>query len=369
MEEKNTARIPDGFDPNGPGIANGSYFGLPFAPEESSLVLIPVPWDVTVSYREGTALGPGAILDASLQVDLYDVHCPGAWKWGIGTAELDDTWPLRSRMLREEARRVIEHWETGGSPDSESLRRRLRRVNEGAERLETEVYAEACRWLDAGKTVGVVGGEHSVPLGLIRAVAERHPGLGILHVDAHGRPEGSLRGLRALACLDHVQRAARGFVSCVARAGRRPGLLRRGGPSGGGRSARDDVRRAGLSASKFAGESWHSLCERIVARLPQQVYVSFDIDGLTPQYCPHTGTPVPGGLTFDEAVYLLSRVVASGRRIVGFDLCEVAPAPSGEDEWTPTWGRECCTSSACSRCRRSDGRLMVGRCGRPDAER
>ena len=113
MEEKNTARIPDGFDPNGPGIANGSYFGLPFAPEESSLVLIPVPWDVTVSYREGTALGPGAILDASLQVDLYDVHCPGVWKRGIGTAELDDTWPLRSRMLREEARRVIEHWETG----------------------------------------------------------------------------------------------------------------------------------------------------------------------------------------------------------------------------------------------------------------
>ena len=65
--------------------AFGNARRLPFAPEESSLVLIPVPWDVTVSYREGTALGPGAILDASLQVDLYDVHCPGAWKWGIGT--------------------------------------------------------------------------------------------------------------------------------------------------------------------------------------------------------------------------------------------------------------------------------------------
>lgn len=68
------------------------------------------------------------------------------------------------------------------------------------------------------------------------------------------------------------------------------------------------------------------------------MYVSFDIDGLTPQYCPHTGTPVPGGLTFDEAVYLLSRVVASGRRIVGFDLCEVAPAPSGDDEWDANVG-------------------------------
>lgn len=86
MEEKKTARIPDGFDPNGPGIANGSYFGLPFAPEESSLVLIPVPWDVTVSYREGSALGPGAILDASLQVDLYRRALSGCRKRGIGTA-------------------------------------------------------------------------------------------------------------------------------------------------------------------------------------------------------------------------------------------------------------------------------------------
>ena len=338
MEEKKTARIPYGIDPNGPGIANGSYFGLPFAPEESSLVLIPVPWDVTVSYREGTALGPGAILDASLQVDLYDVHCPGAWKQGIGTAELDDTWPLRSRMLREEARRVIEHWETGGSPDSESLRRRLRRVNEGAERLEAEVYAEACRWLDAGKTVGVVGGEHSVPLGLIRAVAERHPGLGILHVDAHAdlreayegfvRSHASimfnaLREAPSLASL--VQVGVRDFCDEEARlAADDPRVTMFDGP--------------GLSASKFAGESWHSLCERIVARLPQQVYVSFDIDGLTAQYCPHTGMPVPGGLTFDEAVYLLSRVVASGRRIVGFDLCEVAPAPSGDDEWDANVG-------------------------------
>lgn len=255
MEEKKTARIPDGFDPNGPGIANGSYFGLPFAPEESSLVLIPVPWDVTVSYREGTALGPGAILDASLQVDLYDVHCPGAWKQGIGTAELDDTWPLRSRMLREEARRVIEHWETGGSPDSESLRRRLRRVNEGAERLEAEVYAEACRWLDAGKTVGVVGGEHSVPLGLIRAVAERHPGLGILHVDAHAdlreayegfvRSHASimfnaLREAPSLASL--VQVGVRDFCDEEARlAADDPRVTMFDGP--------------GLSASKFAGEA------------------------------------------------------------------------------------------------------------------
>lgn len=116
MEEKKTARIPDGFDPNGPGIAQRQLFRIALC---TGGVLSGADSRAVGrhrTYREGTALGPGAILDASLQVDLYDVHCPGAWKQGIGTAELDDTWPLRSRMLREEARRVIEHWETAGSP-------------------------------------------------------------------------------------------------------------------------------------------------------------------------------------------------------------------------------------------------------------
>ena len=99
-----------GFDPNAPGVNNGNFFGMPFTPEEARLVLLPVPWDVTVSYREGTAYGPDAILDASMQVDLYDVHHPGGWKQGIGTLPADDMLELRGRRLREDARRVIEHW-------------------------------------------------------------------------------------------------------------------------------------------------------------------------------------------------------------------------------------------------------------------
>ena len=72
------------------------------------------------------------------------------------------------------------------------------------------------------------------------------------------------------------------------------------------------------------------VCESIIATLPQEVYVSFDIDGLTPEYCPGTGTPVPGGLTFAQADWLLYRLALSGRRIIGFDLCEVAPGNSGD---------------------------------------
>src|SRR5262249_59464059 len=80
-----------------------------------------------------------------------------------------------------------------------------------------------------------------------------------------------------------------------------------------------------------------SMCEEIVRDLPERIYVSFDIDGLDPRLCPHTGTPVPGGLSFTEATYLLRLAVESGRRIVGFDLNEVAPGPDG-DEWDANVG-------------------------------
>jgi agmatinase len=70
-----------------------------------------------------------------------------------------------------------------------------------------------------------------------------------------------------------------------------------------------------------------------VAELPETNYVSFDIDGLDPSLCPNTGTPVPGGLSFAEMVVLLKTLVESGRKIVGFDLVEVAPDPTGASDW------------------------------------
>ena len=82
-----------------------------------------------------------------------------------------------------------------------------------------------------------------------------------------------------------------------------------------------------LAAASFRGETWDARCRKIVAELPAEVYVSFDIDGLTFDNCPHTGTPVTGGLTFNEAVWLLKTLADSGRRIIGFDMVEVCPSP------------------------------------------
>ena len=89
---------------------------------------------------------------------------------------------------------------------------------------------------------------------------------------------------------------------------------------------------AALAWSLSGGVSWRSLVAEILAPLPERVWVSFDIDGLDPSLCPHTGTPVPGGLSWHQATTLLRALASSGRRIVGFDLCEVAPGPGPAGE-------------------------------------
>ncbi|MDR2935781.1 MAG: agmatinase family protein [Rikenellaceae bacterium] len=317
------------FNPNMPSISNGNYFALPFAPEESAVVLLSVPWDVTTSYRPGTARGPDAILDASLQLDLCDFHNPAGWRKGIGTLETDYTILDTSRRLREEAEKVIIHLESGGTLEEEYVRRKLRRINEASEQLNAHVYEEAKKWMARGKRVGVVGGDHSVPLGAIRAAAEHEGAIGVLHIDAHADLREAYEGFsyshasimynvlaEVSGVTDLVQVAVRDLCEEEVKRIALDGRI----------ACFDD---AALAANRFKGMTWDKQCAAIIEKLPQKVYVSFDIDGLDPSNCPSTGTPVPGGISYNEAVYLLAQVAESGRRIVGFDLCEVAPDPRG----------------------------------------
>ena len=313
------------FDPDGVGVANGSYFGLPFEPEEAELVLISAPWDVTVSYGAGTAYAPDAIIEASTQLDFYDPLAPDAWRCGIATADIDYSLQELSQRLRSDAEKVIEHLEGGGSPDDDYVVRKIRRVNEGCAVLNANIEAQAGRWLDAGKIVGLVGGDHSTPYGLIRALGARHEGFGILHIDAHCDLRDAYEGFRFshASIMYNVLRDVPQVVR-IAQVGVRD--FSEGEAALAAASERiasfDDF---ALAEARFRGETWDALCRKIVATLPGEVYVSFDIDGLTCENCPHTGTPVSGGLTFNEAVWLLVVLARSGRRIIGFDLVEVAP--------------------------------------------
>ena len=315
------------FDPDGVGVDNGTYFGLPFDPATAELVLVSAPWDVTVSYGAGAAYGPDAIIEASTQLDFHDPLAPGAWRRGIATADVDYSLQEASQRLRTDAARVIDHLEGGGSPDDEYVVRKVRRVNEGCAAMNANIESQAARWLDAGRIVGLVGGDHSTPYGLIRALGARHAEFGILHIDAHCDLRDAYEGFEfshasiMFNVLRDVPQAVR-----IAQVGVRD--FSEGEAALAASSERiatfDDL---SLAAARFRGETWAEQCRRIVGPLPREVYVSFDIDGLTFENCPHTGTPVSGGLTFNEAVWLLAVLARSGRRIIGFDVVEVCPAP------------------------------------------
>lgn len=315
----------ENFNPNGVGVDNGNYFGLPSTTEEAELVLISAPWDVTVSYGSDTAFAPDAMIEASTQLDLFDVAAPDRWRRGIATAPVDYTLQELSERLRKDAERVIEHLEEGGSEHDDQVVRKIRRVNEGCREMNHNLYTQACEWLDKGKLVGLVGGDHSTPYGLISALGERHKNFGVLHIDAHCDLRVAYEGFEfSHASIMHnvlrdcpqverlVEVAVRDFCDQEydrAQSDERIEMFN------------DHL----LAQNAFAGMSWQEQCRQIIEKLPSKVYISFDIDGLSPDNCPHTGTPVPGGLSFNQATYLLEELVLSGRRIIGFDVVEVTP--------------------------------------------
>ena len=320
----------DTFDPNAPASSEG-IFGLPHTPAEARVVLIPVPWEATVSYGSGTADGPAAILRASHQVDLLDRDTGKPYESGIAMLPISEAVRSWSDEAKSLAAPIIEH---GGSEGGSGLEQNLERVNDIGRRLNGWVAHETRAWLECDKIVGIVGGDHSVPLGAISAIADKYPALGILHIDAHADLRVAYEGFTFshASIMDNVIREIPN-VSKLVQVGIRDyceqedDAIRQ---SAGRIRAffESDVRRELLE-----GGSWRRICNRIVAELPENNYLSFDIDGLDPTLCPHTGTPVPGGLSFAEMVVLLRTLVDSGRKIVGFDLVEVAPDPTGRSEW------------------------------------
>ena len=317
------------FDPSSAALHDGIY-GLPFTPDEARVILVPVPWEATVSYGSGTADGPAAILKASRQVDLLDRETGRPYEAGIAMLDIPHEVRRWSDAAREKAAPVIA---VGGPGDDATLKRAVAEVDALGDRMNAWVYDQVRGRLDAGKLVGVVGGDHSVPYGAIRAMAEAHPGLGVLHVDAHADLRLAYEGFRwsHASIMRNVLDLA--GVARIVQIGIRDysdeeDETIRANPDRLRTHFDPDLRRA-----LFDGESFSRVAGRVVADLPAQVYVSFDIDGLDPALCPHTGTPVLGGLSFAEVSALLRTVVASGRRIVGFDLNEVAPDPEGRSEW------------------------------------
>lgn len=302
-----------------PSSPEDGLFGVGVPPEEAELVLIPVPFDATASYRRRASLGPEAIFNASPQLDLYDPEDPAAYERGI--AWLSDT--STPAQLNQKARQAVDRAREG---DDQAVVE----VNQLSAELNRWVATETRKWLSQGKRVGLVGGDHSTPFGCIQEHLRHYRTLGVLHIDAHADLRVAYEGFTwSHASIMHnvlehteltrlVQVGVRDYAASEAK------------------RIESDARVStffmdGLRREQFHGTTWAEQVARIVDSLPPEVYVSFDIDGLDPVYCPGTGTPVPGGLTWHEAVYLLRAVVRSRRRVVGFDLNEVAPGPNSDE--------------------------------------
>ncbi len=321
------------FDPDAPA-AVGSLFGLPYTVENARVVALPIPWDVTVSYQTGASKGPKAILNASCQVDLFDENIPDAWNIGIAMDKFPTDIEKKNIALRKKAEVYIDAF-VEGKADTKAMHKIRDEVNKGCDDLRKWIKKRSLQFLKRNKIVGLIGGDHSTPLGLMEAVSESCKSFGILHVDAHCDLRNAYEGFTYSHASIMFNALKIKNMERLVQVGIRDF-------SQGEKKLIDDSKgRVRLFSDKsmkdkmYNGSTWQEIVKNIISQLPKNVYISFDIDGLDPKLCPHTGTPVPGGLEFHQAVYLIEQVVESGRKIISFDINEVAP---GDDEWDANVG-------------------------------
>lgn len=317
------------YNPSGIGQINGNLFALPFDYESANLIIFGIPWEVTVSYGAGTANGPQRVLDASPQLDLFDFDNPDGWKQGIFMVEIPQDILEKNEYYRILAAKIIERLEQGKPlTDTPDLTPVLAEINQACQQVNQWLFEQSKQAIENGKRVAVIGGDHSSPLGYFQALAASYANYGILHIDAHADLRDAYEGFEFSHASIMFNAMKLPQISKLVQVGLRD-------------ICHDEVQMIDQSHGRivayydpamkqklYSGTTWMDLCREIISHLPEYVYISFDVDGLDPKYCSSTGTPVPGGLELEQAFYLFRELINSGRKIIGFDLCEV-----GDAEW------------------------------------
>ncbi len=321
------------FDVNGAANPNNNIFGLPFSEEDARVVILPIPWEVTVSYGAGTARSAEHIFKASLQIDLFDAEMPLAWREGYYMRPINPKILLKSDFLRKEAELYIDFISKQQVVEDNTFMYKSRKdINEGSAYLNQWVFEQTLDLLNKKKLVGLLGGDHSTPLGYWKAIGEKHGPFGILHIDAHCDLRESYEGFTYshASCiyngLKEIPQLAR-----VVQVGIRDYSQSEWEYICNSNFRVVAFRDRDIKTRLYEGETWKSICGDIIKNLPDKVYISFDVDGLDPKLCPNTGTPVHGGLDTQQVNYLIRRIINSGRKVIGFDLVEVGISETGWD--------------------------------------
>ncbi|MEO7446408.1 MAG: agmatinase family protein, partial [Ferruginibacter sp.] len=293
--------------------------------------------EVTVSYNAGTARAPDHLLKASLQVDLFDPEHIDAWKQGFFMRTPDKKILTKSDYLRKEAELYINYISQGEIVnDNKFMCKTLKEINAGSLFLNNWVYEQSRQLLDQGKLVALLGGDHSTPLGYYKAIAEKYDSFGILQIDAHFDLRRAYEGFdyshasimyNALEQIPEIKK----LVQVGIRDYCDEELQYLKNSNGRVEAFMDQD----IKEHFFEGGNWKQVVDKIVEALPDNVFISFDIDGLDPKLCPNTGTPVQGGMDTHQVFYLFKKMMAAGKKLIGFDLNEVGVS---HDEWDENVG-------------------------------
>ena len=245
--------------------------------EAAKVALIPVPYDSTASFRSGSRDGPEAMISASYGLEDYDFEL----ELDVSEIGIHTTGALEPHMA-------------GPGPMTERIK------------------GVVASYIAMGKTVGMLGGEHSITIGSVQAHVEAYPSLSVLYLDAHADLRDEYMGTP----FGHASAARRAYECCpIALAGVRSLC----------QEEHDFIRDNNVPVWYWNSNPDLSSAESVLDSLSDTVYVSVDLDVLDPALMPAVGTPEPGGLAWHQLVSLLAKV-AKSRRIVGFDVCELAPA-------------------------------------------
>jgi agmatinase len=324
------------FDPNNLGDKNANIFGLPFTTDEAEVVIIPVPWEVTVSYSAGTAKGPQAVFDASFQVDLFDPNIKDAWKIGLAMDKIPAEIENKSNGLRRRAEKYIGMLEDGKSVENNSVMKKIQaEVNAGSKELNAWVKERVLYFMNKNKVVALLGGDHSTPFGMMQALAEKHKSFGILQIDAHADLRDAYEGFEFSHASIMFNALKIKQVSKLVQVGIRDFCEAEYDLVKNSKGRIISFYDRDIKHSQYEGKSWEKICDKIIKELPDKIYLSFDIDGLDPKLCPNTGTPVAGGFEAEQILYLVQKIVESKKTIIAFDINEIAP---GGDEWDANVG-------------------------------
>lgn len=311
-------------------ISKYGVFGLSHDKSESSLILLSIPFELTTTFREGTLYAPHKIKDASSQIDLMNNLDSYAWQKGIYWDNSNEDFFINlSKAYRPRAKKIIDFLENNNQLLNDELKNELDIINNVCEKASNEISKQVFQILQNNKIPGVIGGEHSITYGVMDAINNVYDDFCILQIDAHHDLRNAYLGFtyshasvmyNILNKYNNVNKIVQIGVRDYCEAEKN--LV----------AENDKIftfYNFDINKQLFNGKSFNDIAKQIVDLLTDNIYISFDIDGLQPYLCPETGTPVPGGLSYEQIEYLFYLISKTNKKIIGFDLCEV----SGLSEW------------------------------------